>query len=157
MNCFNLSSERMNKIFSGNSESTASSTSSIPVSMIISLDFWILIQNFIRFSNYSFIIPIYHGSYNCIRMNHLFTLGICTNRNVNILRTENGNNSISLFCYSQYQRFVRAVSFSIEGLALRQFCDQSTFGCFAVSLRTVVWHFINVDILRILFISNVLI
>lgn len=35
-------------------------------------------------------------------------------------------------------QFVRAVSFSIEGLALRQFCDQSTFGSFAVSLQAMV-------------------
>lgn len=34
-------------------------------------------------------------------------------------------------------QFVLAVSFSIEGLALRQFCDQSTFGSFAVSLQAV--------------------
>lgn len=30
-------------------------------------------------------------------------LGICTSRNLNILKAENGNNSISLFCYHYYQ------------------------------------------------------
>lgn len=54
-------------------------------------------------------------------------------------------------------QYVRTVSLSIKGLALRQFWDQSTFGSFAVSLQAVVWHyFINVDLLSTLYLSNVL-